>query len=263
MPGQKPQDRTPVIIAGLFVLGAAVISGVFLLVSTALSTSKGRPSPIETGAPTPTQAPGSTTSTVQSGFRGIVLRDDFSRASGWTQQDGTVSAVGYVDGEYSVHLKKGNYGTYGIAPLTGLGPNVRIEVDARKVGDAAATFGLFCRGGSGSLPYPEYSGRIDTSGEWTIWKFEPEGGQPKILAGATDSAGAIIRNGTNHISLECTGSDSENMPVRIVLYANGKRIGEATDAKGPRPGRVGVHVISSPATPDIEVRFDNIIVTAL
>jgi hypothetical protein len=102
-----------------------------------------------------------------------------------------------------------------------------------------------------------YSGRIDTSGAWMIWKF-PEDAPDSAQTLAQGASRAIRTAGVNRIEFECLGDPADGSPVTLKLAVNGTHVGQATDAAGSGFSRVGLHVLSlRQVDVDLEVRFDN------
>jgi len=198
--------------------------------------------------------------------RGPVVDEDFSQRGQWEQKDDEQVAMGTVDGEYRILVKRTG-GQLWMAPAPTTAPqggDIRVEADAVAVSKVFGTFGVSCRvGAPGPGGRPRYLGVIATNGLWRIWRYDARPGEPvKNLGPPTPGfTPAISAAGPNRVALECLGRDDPGAPVTLRLYVNDVKVAEVTDAEGLPAGTVGLTVMSN-AEP-IEVRFDNLRATRL
>lgn len=179
------------------------------------------------------------------------LRDeDFSDpVSGWHNGATDQRSTRYVDGEYQVIVKNAASGALGSPEWNDLPSDLRLRVDARKVGAPMGSFGLACRETDGV----RYEGRIDVDRSWRLTRA----GKPMAGGGSA----AIRRDGFNRIELVCRGDGAGHSPVTIEMSVNGVHLGSFSDPDGLPSGRIGVVVASQ--DPGVEVRFDDFAVLPL
>ena len=123
-----------------------------------------------------------------------------------------------------------------------------VAVDAKKVAGASdAGYGLVCRW---TGPDAFYLVELSSDGYFRLQK--KTAGKFVSLQNWKPSD-AIRRGGAeNRVSASCTG----RRPVTVVLSVNGTRLGQATDAAGLPPGRVGL-AASTYSRAGTHVQFDN------
>ncbi len=178
----------------------------------------------------------------------VLMRDNFSNPqSGWEIGDYDSGKVGYADGQYFV-ISYGDASTmWGVANRSF--DNVAIEVDAIPVsGPDNNDYGVICREqGDGNGYYLLISG----DGYYAIVKGTYGGYE--WLVDFTESDAIKQGYTTNHIRAVCDGPN-------LSLYVNGQLVAEASDTEFSS-GDIALTATSYENEP-VEVRFDNLVVTA-
>lgn len=176
--------------------------------------------------------------------------DDFSNPnSGWGVGEDENVIYRYLNGEYQIYLKRGDWG-FAITPDLVLPSDYRIEVDARKVSPGVCSYGLVF--GTRWTPdsWETYQVIVwPTDGEFLINKRTLDGTWTVIQAWTYSSA--INRNyGTNRIRVDRIGT-------AIRIHINGTMVANIIDGSFTGPGRdAGIGAYSYADAP-VDVRFDN------
>ncbi len=180
----------------------------------------------------------------------ILFKDDFSDPnSGWDQAASANGETNYVHGYYRIWVNE---------PYTDLWANpglqfadVTIEVEASKAGGPEDNvFGLICRSNEAGDQY--YYFVMSSDGYFGIGKVD---GQEQTLLNADKMLPSdLILQGkqTNTLRADCIGD-------RLVFYVNGQILAEAQDSEY-LTGDIGL-TAGSFDKPDIDIHFDNLIVT--
>jgi hypothetical protein len=180
--------------------------------------------------------------------KNVLMQDNFSNPkSGWEVGEYNSGKVGYADGQYFV-ISYGKGSTmWGVANRSF--DNVVIDVEATPVsGPDNNDYGIVCREqGDGRGYYFLISG----DGYYAIVKGTDEGYD--WLVDFTESNAIQQGYTTNRIRAVCNGS-------QLSLYVNGQRVGEASDTEFSS-GDIALTATSYEDEP-VEVRFDNLVVTA-
>lgn len=179
-----------------------------------------------------------------------LMRDDFSNPnSGWEVGEYDTGEVGYSDGQYFV-ISYGDANTmWGVASRS-FG-NVVIEVDATPIsGPDNNDYGIICRV-QGKEDGRGYYFLISGDGYYAIAKGTDTGYD--WLVDFTESSAIKQGYTTNRIRVVCDGSN-------LRLYVNGQLVGEASDTEFSS-GDIALTATSYENEP-VEVRFDNLVVTA-
>jgi hypothetical protein len=167
--------------------------------------------------------------------------DDFSNpASGWPIVNNTNYAMGYLNGEYRIKVKRANWMAYLWDDFGA--SDFRVEVDARPAAHLAGGVGLiFGRTENGYYLFEVSDGsfivlRHDSwSGTWTTlvdWTSSPA-----IRKGAETNHLKVIRSGTG-----------------ISLYVNGQPVGGTTDSTHTG---AGLGIAADAFSANFDGRFDN------
>ncbi len=187
------------------------------------------------------------------------VREDFSDpGSGWKRSDDADELAAYSNGQYRLVLKRSGL-AFSSAPASltrDLPRKVKVAVRVTQMPGATGSVGVFCRMNAGL----QYAGLLDTATRrWKIGKVSVKG-QPveELLPGTTGP----LRENTNDIALECSGSESSGAPVVLRLLINGTEVGTKVDPIGLPPGQVGVEVITGGNQP-VGALFDDFAVSAL
>lgn len=177
-----------------------------------------------------------------------LFKDDFSDSnSGWDDTTNENGSTGYQDSEYVVTINKTDWFRWGNASESGLS-DIHLEVTARNTGAAQdATFGVICHYVDSDNYY--YAG-IGSDGYHVIAKDED--GEDETLTKGTDK---VPENEDSYqIGLDCGNG-------KLALYVNGKKVDSVEDDTFTT-GKVGLFGWTSEDA-DLEVRFDDFVVTAL
>jgi hypothetical protein len=180
----------------------------------------------------------------------ILFQDDFSDpSSGWDQVTSQNGETNYVHGFYRIWVNE---------PYTDLwaNPNLqfkdtRIEVEVTKAGGPEDdVFGVICRSSESGDQY--YFFVISSDGYYGIGKVS--GQDQKLLSGEKMLPSDLILQGkqTNLLRADCIHD-------QLIFYVNGQKLAEAQDADYAG-GDVGL-TAGSFDKPDIDIHFDNLVVT--
>jgi hypothetical protein len=210
-------------------LTCGVLLGAAAVVSLALSLTRDRASPLP-----------------------VLYQDNFDAGQNWYEHDDDGATLSYNQGRYRILVKRLHHvvqsdtsfrgGVYG-EPLTALTDvSVRVRVEAVSPG---SIFGLFCRYGSGG---DHYQAVVRTDGEALILRSQAN--QVKTLA---STRVANVTGRYVSLQLDCSGTSTS----RITLFADGRRVAEATDRSEIRQGSVGM--VASTENPPGEVLFEDFV----
>jgi hypothetical protein len=174
----------------------------------------------------------------------LLYADDFEDTnSGWAVQDTESRQVGYLNGEYQIRFKVGDWWTVVPAPGSRC-TDCAIEVDARfasTVQDACGiAFGI-------TDDWDGYLFLVRGAMRYSLWKKQP--GAWEAIVPWTSSPYLNPGTMTNHLRVVRSGTD-------IVLYANGWHLQSVSDDSFSGSLRVGVFAESF-EDPEMDVRFDN------
>ena len=173
--------------------------------------------------------------------------DDFSNpASGWPVGEDVLVRIEYLDGEYRILSKDGNYFYLFRSPSCSR-ENYVVEVDARWAGTPGDSYGLvFGISGNFSQYYLFYVSA--DFGDYALVRRDPAG--ITLLQPFTTSPAVLPGRATNHLKATRNGS-------QITLEVNGSMLGIWND--GAITGSTGAGVFSSPYlnVPVSDARFDN------
>jgi hypothetical protein len=211
---------------------------------------------------------------VQAGQGAIVFSDGFTDPnSGWGTLDSPVELARYTaDRHYRIEARVPQQVVFvdsafsggAVHPqLTDLG-NVSIEAEARELSGGHGVFGLLCRGRGVGQPY--YLGAVDVHGSWWLYRYnynqQGQGVATLLSQGAIPSLStpAGAQNPAIHLRLDCAGPAASTVTLR--LYEKGQLLGQAEDANGLPPGRVGM-LVDSEAAGDLAVDFGSFTVRQL
>jgi hypothetical protein len=174
--------------------------------------------------------------------------DDFSKSGrGWTVLQNDSGSISYADGHYRMFVEK---------PDTLLRANagqafqddVRIEVDARKVGGSDDNyFGVICR-----YQNPDnYYMFLITSDGYSGIVMRKNGNLQMISPGAKflKMKGINLGSKTNHIRVDCAGES-------LTLYANGTQVSSSYDHSFVG-GDAGLVARSNKIEGGMDIQFDN------
>lgn len=193
--------------------------------------------------------PDKTSATDTTAVQSLRVEDFSDPVSGWHNGASDQRSTRYVDGEYQVIVKNALSGAIGSPGWNDVPSELRLRVDAKKVGAPVGSFGLACRENDGV----RYEGRIDVDRSWRITRA----GKPVAEGGSA----AIQKDGVNRIELVCRGDGAGHSPVTIEMFVNGVHLGSYSDPDGLPDGKMGVVVASQ--DPGVEVRFDDFAVLPL
>ncbi len=180
----------------------------------------------------------------------VLFQDDFSDpGSGWITLRKDNQVMDYQDGSFRFVISQPEYDYWSVPQLHFT--DTHIEVDAIKVsGSDDNDFGILCR----YLDNNNFYGfLISSDGYYGISQrkngdhriISPEG---KMLFSDQIHKGAA----TNRISADCIGS-------RLALYVNGSKLVEIENSDFSS-GDVGL-LAGTLSSPQVEIRFDNFVVT--
>jgi TIR domain len=205
------------------------------------------------GAGTPTSSP----------TMGVIFQDDFSsRASGWDDAGNQRIGGHYKNGAYLIYSQadgrsapsspRNARSVFPAAP-----PNLRVEVEARRIGGPARNYGysVLCRS-DGVTNFYAFTIRDHSVG------IEKYIGHNPYYYSLTDNPG-VDPNSMNRIQGKCsTITVNGQQAVHLVLWVNGRKVAEKTDTKNPLlTGTVGLLVFADGR--GFEAEFDNFSVTRL
>ena len=187
----------------------------------------------------------------------VIYREDFSnKASNWVTGSNEAASSDYLNGEYSLKMKRANWQTWSIAPDNKIHSNVYVEVTAKEVSadkEAYPSFGLICNFKDNSN---FVFASITKSGYYII--AQKSNGEFKILSDLNNkwilSKDIGINSPSYRLGADCT-------PNAITFYVDGKRINTVSGTSFTGGG-VGVIVENYDKT-NVEVRFDDFAITQL
>jgi hypothetical protein len=181
----------------------------------------------------------------------ILFQDDFSDVnSGWDRAQDALGSTDYENGGYRINVIQDN--TYYFAnPYQSFQNNVRIEVDATKIGGPDDNaFGVICRYQDIDNYYYFYISSdgyvgvgINNGGTRTIIS-SPDG---KMTSDSNINLGAT----TNHLRADCTGNT-------LTLFVNETQVATATDDTFA-DGDVGL-IAKTFSVTGTDILFDNFFV---
>ena len=179
----------------------------------------------------------------------ILFKDDFSDPdSGWDRVSEPTGETNYDGGAYRIWVNE---------PYTDLLANpgleftdVRIEVEATAGGTNDNVFGVICR--SNPIGDQYYFFTISSDGYYGIGKVD--GPDQQLLGAEKLMPSEVIRQNklTNLLRADCVGSN-------LTLYVNGQLLAEVQDS-AYTDGDIGL-TAGSFDEPDVDVHFDNLVVT--
>jgi len=179
---------------------------------------------------------------------GALYFDNFSaNTSGWTVLQNEDGSIRYADNHYRITVEKADTELIAEAGQT-FQDDVRIEVDARKVGGPDVNYlGVICRYQD---PDNYYLFLITTDGYSGI-VMRQNGGLRMISPGVEflKMEGIKLGEKTNHLRVNCVGET-------LALYANGTQVSLAFDHTVVG-GDVGLMARSSRFEGGTDIEFDN------
>ena len=201
-------------------LSPAVPTDTQAAIQTPLATST--PSPTETPltSPTSTPMPPATEMPTATQVAGrLVYEDDFSKESGWAQQQNDSWSIGYANGGYFIEVNITDAPIWSVRNQEledGL-----LEVDAsRSQGPASGYYGLVCRHLNGDNYYTLV---VSDEGPFGIGIVE-DGEKLRFLQEGIAPPEVLNTAGTpNRLRADCVGTT-------LSLYANGVKLAEVQDS---------------------------------
>ena len=186
----------------------------------------------------------------------VLFQDDYSNpSSGWDQFSDADGLTNYENSSYRIRIDKPDFTFWANPGLDGiLPPDVRVEVDATKVGGPDFNdFGIICRYSGVGSQASFYEFIISSDGYAGI-VLVTESSQQVISTDGELQPFDAIRHGsaTNHIQAECFGS-------LLTLYVNGVMLTSVSDTT-LTSGDVGL-LASTYDEAGVDILFDNFIVT--
>jgi hypothetical protein len=177
--------------------------------------------------------------------KGLLYEDDFSDpASGWRKISDETMDSNYDSGEYSLSVKKWNWGDWIVNRNAGKFADMTLDIDARLVsGSFQSGYGVIFRAQNDDS---FYRCLVTGQGEFAIQKRI--GGVVHVLQKYIKSPFINQGNASNHLKIVCKGS-------QIDLACNGHSLVNITDDSFPE-GFVGVAV--STVEPPATAHFDNL-----
>jgi len=253
---------TPLLIIVGSVIGALAIIGVIFLVggfgrhpqgqgnpSTSLPPAASTPSASSNAIPSSPAGKTPDSSVPPSLSKGQLYEDDFTDpSSGWRKFSDESMDANYETGEYSLAVKKWNWGGWVVNRNAGRFADISLDIDARLVsGPFQSSYGVIFRAQNDDSFYRFL---IDGQGEYAIQKRD--NGVVQVLQKYTKSSFINQGNIANHLSVICKGP-------QIIVSCNGHQLDSIKDTSFS-DGFVGVAVntVESPAT----AHFDNLRVRA-
>ncbi len=185
---------------------------------------------------------------------GALLKDDFSKPdSGWSSFSTDNASAQYANGEYAIKVFRETWFSWGNAGERNLS-NVHIEVTAKNFGKTDdVVFGILCAYQDKDHYY--YLG-IDWTGAYTIARLNGDTNDAEVFL-TNNNRWARSDDIPKKAALYRLGADCGN--DALTLYVDGKQIASAKDSTFAK-GDVGLFV-STQKTKNVEVRFDDFVVT--
>jgi len=171
-----------------------------------------------------------------------MYQDDFSSpGSGWLVREDATGRLGYLNGEYQI-LVKGQFLVWSTTA-----PGVRcvdcaVEADGRFSSTAYRSYGLVF----GVDDTSSYHFAVDGDERYVLTRYTPQGWI--ILLNWTSSPYINAGQAANRLRVERVGT-------QIKLYANGHYLTTVTGSFGS--GSLGVGLVASAYSTDMDARFDN------
>ncbi|MEK7440234.1 MAG: hypothetical protein AABZ78_05515 [Chloroflexota bacterium] len=187
---------------------------------------------------------------------GALLKDDFSKPdSGWSSFSTENASAQYASGEYAIKVFRETWFSWGNAGERNLS-NVHIEVTAKNFSKTDdVVFGIICAYQDKDHYY--YLG-IDWTGSYTIARLNGDTSDAEVFLTNNNrwarSDDIPKKAASYRLGADC-GNDT------LTLYVDGKQIASAKDSTFAK-GDVGLFV-STQKTKNVEVRFDDFVVTGL
>ena len=189
------------------------------------------------------------------GGSSALFEDDFSgKGNGWDENTGLNGATNYGDGDYVIQVFSTSYFIWANPEGANLSlSNVHIEVTARSTGSATEPgFGILCDYGDGDNTY--YMG-VSTDGYYIIVKTVNGEDVPLSDPDSWITSDAIPVNAASYrIGADCGNGT-------LALSVNGNSVGSVSDSTFTS-GTIGLFARSF-EQPNAEIRFDDLVVTAL
>jgi hypothetical protein len=183
---------------------------------------------------------------------GTLLTDDFSKPdSGWSTFSTENASAQYANGEYVIEVLRETWFSWGNAGKRDLS-NAHVEVTAKNFSKTDdVVFGILCAYQDKAHYY--YLG-IDWTGSYVIARLN---GDAEVFL-TNNNRWARSDDIPRKAAAYRLGADCGNGV--LTLYVDGKQIASVKDATFAK-GDVGLFV-STQKTKDVEVRFDDFVVTA-
>ncbi len=175
--------------------------------------------------------------------------DDFSAQGDWHTTSDPEVDIAYQDGGLSIHVKVLDRVAWTVAGRHF--KDVAVEVDATQVGGPDDnSYGLIARYQDDKHFY-----RFEISGDGYYAIHARVGQEWQPLVNWTESAAIEQGQATNHLRVECQGSD-------LAFYANGQLLQQISDERY-REGDVGLVAATLYSKPGTHILFQNFEVSAL
>lgn len=225
------------------------------VIPTVVVTATATATPIPTATTPPTVTP--TFTPTRPAQVSVIYRDDFSnKASNWITGSNEAASSDYLNGEYSLKIKRTEWQAWSVAPDGKTHTNVFLEVTAKDVSadrEASPSFGVICN-------YKDNTNFVyavvTKTGYYAV--VQKVNGEFKVLSdpnGKWVFSKEIGLNAASYrIGLDCT-------PNAITLYVDGKRI-DTISGLSLAGGSVGLFAEDFDKT-NVEVRFDDFAITQL
>jgi hypothetical protein len=233
--GEKKMRKTPLLLViAIFVVVSLSCTnpitsyfGTQTAVMDTATATMWTPTPTFTPTNTPTNTPTDTPTFTPT--PDYLYKDDFEDSnSGWDESNDTYVLFEYTDGGYRMKVKVAQIFVWALVPENDTYDNVRIEVDAQRIGGPNDTeMGIIAR----------YKNRDN------FYVFM-----------ITNDGQAIIFKITNSIAAVCDGEDLE-------LYVNDELVASASDSS-LKKGQVGL-VVGNGNVAGADVLFDNLFIRPL
>ena len=184
----------------------------------------------------------------------VLLREDFSKHSGWPEQTVAEGSVGYADGAYEIEVEPDR----SLSAFTRVGSDQQdLTVEAHVVQmpeEATALVGIACRVKDVDTLYEL---GVSRAGAWGIVERPDE----RVMAKGTFDP-AILGVGPVTLRADCIGGRPDK-PLNLRLSVNGTVVGHAgeTRHRSLQSGGIGV-VVENAGTERAGARFDDVVVTA-